>query len=234
MQLVAGLTALLILTGSATMLAMINRDGPNAIANQRILAANPPSAKSGAPAVTQPLTKSSENPAPKTPVSSTQKPDAESRNTESGLIRTPEIPTVAAPDLKLPTPSRGIDESDFSSAGISGAAPSLVAENVSEVPSFTPRTVEPELKNRRTVQQALTTFYPAILRERKVSGTVQLWVRIDEAGKIVKVQIKQSSGEDAFDRAAVQVADVMQFSPAMNRDKNVSVWIQVPIMFKAQ
>jgi protein TonB len=94
--------------------------------------------------------------------------------------------------------------------------------------------VEPELKNRSAVQRALGTYFPAILRERKVSGTVQLWVRIDETGKIVKSQIKEGSGHDAFDRAALKVAEVMQFTPALNRDQKVSVWIQVPIMFRAQ
>ncbi|HEY0810197.1 MAG TPA: TonB family protein [Longimicrobiales bacterium] len=227
-RLVAALTAFLVLTGSATMLAMINRDSATPASNERTVAANTTTP------VTQPiLVKSSGTPAPKKPASSSQNTDAASKNTESEL-KTPELPTVTAPDLKLPNPSRGIDEADFSSAGISGAAPTLTAVDVTDAPSFTPRTVEPELKNRATVGRALLTNYPPILRERKVGGTVQLWVRIDETGKIVKAQIKESSGQDSFDRAALKVAEVMQFSPALNRDQKVSVWIQLPIVFRAQ
>jgi len=47
----------------------------------------------------------------------------------------------------------------------------------------------------------------------------------------VKTQVAESSGHQALDDAALLVADIIQFSPALNRDKRVPVWISVPINF---
>jgi outer membrane biosynthesis protein TonB len=37
-----------------------------------------------------------------------------------------------------------------------------------------------------------------------------------------------------LDEAALQVADVIRFSPALNRDKRVPVWISLPINFQTR
>jgi TonB family protein len=106
--------------------------------------------------------------------------------------------------------------------------------SITDQPSFTPYTVEPELRNRSAVQRALTDNYPRVLRERRIGGTVRLWVLIDTAGRVMRTEVQNSSGNDILDRAATRVASVMQFTPAMNRDKKVSVWIQLPINFRTQ
>jgi hypothetical protein len=33
---------------------------------------------------------------------------------------------------------------------------------------------------------------------------------------------------------ALKVADIMQFTPALNRDQKVKVWIALPIVFRTQ
>ena len=35
----------------------------------------------------------------------------------------------------------------------------------------------------------------------------------------------------ALDDAAIKVADIIEFTPALNRDKKVPVWISLPITF---
>ena len=57
---------------------------------------------------------------------------------------------------------------------------------------------------------------------------------IDEDGRVVKTQLSKSSGQDALDQVALKVADIMQFSPAQNRDKKVPVWVQIEIVFTAK
>jgi TonB family protein len=106
--------------------------------------------------------------------------------------------------------------------------------NVSSAPAFTPYTVQPELRNRSAVQGALKDNYPRVLRERNIGGTVRLWVLIDTAGRVIRTDVQESSGNEFLDRAASRVATVMQFTPAMNRDRKVSVWLQLPIVFKVQ
>ena len=103
--------------------------------------------------------------------------------------------------------------------------------DISETPTFTPYTVKPDIKNRREVQQALENQYPPLLRDAGVGGTVLVWFFIDENGRVQNTQIRESSGHNALDQAALEVAEVFEFTPALNRDKQVPVWIALPITF---
>ena len=100
-----------------------------------------------------------------------------------------------------------------------------------DVPSYIPRDVEPRLLNGRDIQRLLQRLYPSMLREAGISGQVTLWVFVDEAGRAAKSQVQNSSGYPAFDNAAQQIVDQMEFSPAMNRDKPVGVWVAQRIDF---
>ncbi len=104
-------------------------------------------------------------------------------------------------------------------------------KTISETPSFTPMTVRPGVRNRAEVEAAMEREYPALLRDAGIGGTVQVWFFIDEEGKVLKTQVHTSSGHKALDEAALKVADVIRFSPALNREKTVKVWIALPITF---
>jgi len=107
-------------------------------------------------------------------------------------------------------------------------------QDLSAQPTFTPYTVKPDIKNRGQVQRALEREYPPLLRDAGIGGTVLVWFFIDEQGRVQQTQIRESSGHTALDQAALQVADVFQFTPALNRDKRVPVWISLPITFTTQ
>jgi periplasmic protein TonB len=80
-------------------------------------------------------------------------------------------------------------------------------------------------------RQALVRGYPPLLRDAGIGGTARVWVYIDQTGAVQRMQLSGSSGHDALDRAALDVAGSMKFSPARNRDEVVSVWIELPIVF---
>lgn len=107
-------------------------------------------------------------------------------------------------------------------------------QDLSAAPVFTPMTVRPQLRNDRAVQQALQRHYPPMLRDAGIGGTVLVWFFIDENGRVQNTRINQSSGYDAFDQAALNVADIMEFTPAYNRDQRVPVWVALPITFAIQ
>ena len=88
--------------------------------------------------------------------------------------------------------------------------------------------------NRDEVQRALQRDYPPLLRDAGVGGTVLIWALIDEQGSVMKTQVKVGSGHDALDAAAQKIGAIMKFTPALNRDQKVKVWIQLPIVFKTQ
>ena len=107
-----------------------------------------------------------------------------------------------------------------------------VEADLSAAPVFTPMTVRPEIRNRAEIQQALMTQYPAMLRNAGIGGTVELWFFISKEGRVLDRRVFASSGYVQLDEAALKVADVFRFTPALNREKIVQVWIRVPIEFQ--
>jgi TonB family protein len=107
--------------------------------------------------------------------------------------------------------------------------------NVADQPTFTPYEVRPELRNRGEYGTALQRQYPPMLRDAGIGGTVTLWVFINEGGDVENTRIVNSSGYEQLDQVAESVMrDVAQFSPALNRDQRVPVWIQIPVTFQTQ
>ena len=112
--------------------------------------------------------------------------------------------------------------------------PTTEAPDISVAPVFTPMTVRPEIRNRAEIQQALVTQYPAMLWNAGIGGTVKVWFYISKEGRVLDRRVSQSSGYVKLDEAALKVADVFRFTPALNRDQIVQVWVQLPIMFEVQ
>jgi protein TonB len=142
------------------------------------------------------------------------------------VVRTPAIP-------KPPTPKVG---ENYSKGALPPppeipTPPSRVPVDIEAAPTFTPYTVRPDITNRRAVAEALEEAYPSDLREAGVGGTVQVWFFITDQGTVRKTQVNRSSGSQALDDAALKVANTIQFTPAMNRDEAVPVWISLPITF---
>jgi len=92
----------------------------------------------------------------------------------------------------------------------------------------------PALLNAEEVRRALSASYPPILRDHGIGGRALVWVLLGENGRVVRAQLKESSGHAALDDAALKIAPTMRFSPAMNRDQIVKVWVAVPIVFSAR
>ena len=63
---------------------------------------------------------------------------------------------------------------------------------------------------------------------------VIVWFFISEEGNVLDRRIFRGSGHPQLDEAALEVADVYQFTPALNRDQRVKVWIQIPITFQVR
>ena len=112
--------------------------------------------------------------------------------------------------------------------------PDEEAVDISAAPSFTPYTVRPDLTNEREVQRALEREYPPILRDAGIGGTVNVHFFIDEEGMVQRTLVAQTSGHASLDEAALRVANVFRFTPALNLDKIVPVWIAIPITFQTR
>jgi protein TonB len=112
--------------------------------------------------------------------------------------------------------------------------PAQETTDIAAAPVFTPMTVRPEIKNRREVVQAMMRAYPPILKDAGIGGQALVWFFISEEGRVLDKRISRSSGHEQLDEAALDVASVYEFTPALNRDKVVKVWVQIPITFEVR
>ncbi|HEX9265280.1 MAG TPA: energy transducer TonB [Candidatus Binatia bacterium] len=73
--------------------------------------------------------------------------------------------------------------------------------------------------------------YPESARNEGREGRVLLRVLVDDHGRSKQVEINNSSGSEALDRAAAEAIKRWRFIPARYGDKAVESWIRVPIDF---
>lgn len=105
---------------------------------------------------------------------------------------------------------------------------------LADEPTFTPYTVRPDLINESEVRQAMEDEYPPILRDAGIGGTVQVHFFIDTEGVVQRVLVAETSGHEPLDEAALRVARMFRFTPALNLDEVVPVWIAIPITFQTE
>jgi protein TonB len=109
-----------------------------------------------------------------------------------------------------------------------------VEDDLAAGPVFTPFTVAPSILNRDEVAEAMVKNYPPLLRSAGIGGIVRVFFFIDEDGAVEDYRIQESSGHRQLDDAALAVAGLYRFSPALNRDKKVPVWVLFPIEFQVR
>jgi protein TonB len=75
--------------------------------------------------------------------------------------------------------------------------------------------------------------YPTELFSEGIEGEVMLYIVVDTTGAVIRdsTRIEHSSGQSAFDAAALQAAPTLRFTPARRGDTAVVAPIQVPIHF---
>lgn len=146
-------------------------------------------------------------------------------------IARPATPVIAPTDIETDIT---IAPTTFTSLSVGDLPepPGEVALDVSAAPMFVPHTVKPDYTNAAEVMRALEREYPPLLRDAGIGGTVQVWFFIDENGAVQNQLVQETSGHEALDAAALRVAPVFRFTPALNRDKAVPVWISLPITFR--
>lgn len=112
--------------------------------------------------------------------------------------------------------------------------PSQASDPDAHYSLLTPSMVAPAIKNRDEVARALEREYPELLRIAGIGGVVQVQFLLNETGGIDEVSVQRSSGHSALDDAALKVARIARFTPALNRDQAVPVMVTFPIRFEVR
>jgi periplasmic protein TonB len=76
--------------------------------------------------------------------------------------------------------------------------------------------------------------YPVEARVERAEGTVVIRVLISETGWTDKIELKQTSGYESLDSAAMQTVKSWRYQPGKLDGKPAAMWVDVPIVFKAR
>ena len=114
-----------------------------------------------------------------------------------------------------------------------GVGAEAEAEGVGSRPQFIPYTRAPVLLNEEDLRLAMDREYPALLKDAGIGGTTIVYLFVDTDGKVRNQRVSRTSNHKALDEAALKAAPVAVFSPAMNGETPVALWIELPITFKA-
>jgi len=77
-------------------------------------------------------------------------------------------------------------------------------------------------------------IYPKEDKEAGHEGTVIVQACIDENGNVTEAEIQRTSGLEGLDKAGLEAIQKTKFTPAMQKDKPVGVYISIPVVFKLQ
>ncbi len=76
------------------------------------------------------------------------------------------------------------------------------------------------------------TIYPDIAREAGIEGKVSVQAFINDKGDVEHCLIMKGMPGTGLDEAAINAIKKTKFKPAKQRDRNVGVWIAIPVTFK--
>lgn len=134
------------------------------------------------------------------------------------------------PRTTIATFTFGVDRVGVRVLGDSDRPPQA-REAAEEPASATTASSPPRLRNARSVREEMRRRYPPDLRRMGLGGTVRVWAFVDERGRVTRRRLAETSGDCDLDRAAIDVARVMRFTPATRDGKALAVWVAIPLTF---
>jgi TonB family protein len=88
------------------------------------------------------------------------------------------------------------------------------------------------VEHPRLLDQEESPFrYPAELWDDGIDGETVVMVRVNTAGVVDSVYVYESSGQPAFDSAAVDGARDLWFAPGRRGAREATMWARVPVRF---
>ncbi len=144
-------------------------------------------------------------------------------------IARPATPRVAQVDVSEDVT---IAPTTFETNPVENLPPPPSGGSPADRPSFIPYDTPPRLTNVSQIRALLQRYYPRNLKDAGIGGRVELWLYVNEQGRVEKSQVKTSSGNTQLDEAAGRVATEMNFTPAKNRDRVTAVWVSQWVTFE--
>ena len=105
---------------------------------------------------------------------------------------------------------------------------------VKEIPRPTATAAELGARTPAQVRTRAPILYPEKLQQDGVEGRVVLQAEVESDGRLANVRIKDSSGHQELDQAALQSVRQWVFRPARQGDKPINQQVLIPVEFRVR
>ena len=166
-------------------------------------------------------------PSPPPPVKHRRAKSEAPAQPETSASRQIAAPPAFAPSEPTPLPAASVDRAV--PAPLTGATTGAPAAIATVAPPL-PIRIEPPSSAAGYLQNAKPS-YPALSRRLGEQGKVVLRVLIGVEGRAQKAEIKQSSGFDRLDQAALRTVLDWRYVPGKHAGVPQAMWFDVPISF---
>ena len=103
-----------------------------------------------------------------------------------------------------------------------------------DAPYYVERDTEPRLVNGREIEGLLGKELPARLRRAGVEGKVGIWIFVNKYGEVTDKRLDWPSPSARYNKAALDLVERMQFTPAKRNGEPVGVWTYMPISYSTR
>ncbi len=150
-------------------------------------------------------------------------------------FKTPPLPQIAPPQIpqdNTPPVQHNAPAIVTNAAAVASSSPAPQLAAVSPPPAAPakPAAISPPRFDADYLDNPAPS-YPPLSRRAREEGTVLLRVLVDASGGADKVELKESSGFERLDRAALNAVQRWRFVPARQGSEIVAAWVVVPIVF---
>lgn len=146
----------------------------------------------------------------------------------------PKEKPIAPPVEPIPSKPEKTVEPDSATEEV---APEDTPAPAPEEPAAEPS--EKEASAARVIHEASPLYrdnppprYPRVARRRGYQGTVILNVLVTTDGTVKELLVKNSSGYEALDHAAVDSVRNWLFTPGMRGEQPIEMWVSLPVTFR--
>jgi len=142
-------------------------------------------------------------------------------------------PEPELPEIRVVEPSVELAQEPVATAEVSG--PAVVQDTppvVDEGARF--REVDysyPEILFREEAENIIASFYPTALQRAGVGGAVRLLLWVDASGRVDHIQMREGSGYQSLNVAAMRAARELRFRPATRAGDPVGTWVEFTVNF---
>jgi TonB family protein len=89
----------------------------------------------------------------------------------------------------------------------------------------------PEILYREEAESIIASFYPTALQRAGVGGSVKLQLWVDASGRVDHIQMREGSGYQSLNLAAMRAATQLRFRPATRDGTPVGTWVEFTVNF---